>query len=230
MLSCLERCVGRLRSVRHLTSYAGMPAGREWAHGYAPGTAVRRPAPPAPCDSRPHTGGAGGACPPQPPCHHCPRAWRTLGAPPRYGTAVGRSTGRHRRRVCRVASCGPQAERDHAPFRSCRGSSSRCCAERGGASARRPQSRDSGDRTAVDGHRSALPAACRRTRYREVAPAPRGGSACTPTGMRSEEHTSELQSHLNLVCRLLLEKKKRGTLSELDKFNEEVEATRFAKQ
>src|SRR5260370_19092228 len=28
---------------------------------------------------------------------------------------------------------------------------------------------------------------------------------------RSEEHTSELQSHLNLVCRLLLEKKKKDT-------------------
>src|SRR5260370_19901064 len=28
------------------------------------------------------------------------------------------------------------------------------------------------------------------------------------TAWRSEEHTSELQSHLNLVCRLLLEKKK----------------------
>src|SRR5260370_28498455 len=28
--------------------------------------------------------------------------------------------------------------------------------------------------------------------------------------MRSEEHTSELQSHLNLVCRLLLEKKKKN--------------------
>src|SRR5260370_17607321 len=28
------------------------------------------------------------------------------------------------------------------------------------------------------------------------------------SGSRSEEHTSELQSHLNLVCRLLLEKKK----------------------
>src|SRR5260370_19540543 len=28
--------------------------------------------------------------------------------------------------------------------------------------------------------------------------------------VRSEEHTSELQSHLNLVCRLLLEKKKGG--------------------
>src|SRR5207237_9409448 len=27
--------------------------------------------------------------------------------------------------------------------------------------------------------------------------------------LRSEEHTSELQSHLNLVCRLLLEKKTR---------------------
>src|SRR5260370_11549997 len=30
---------------------------------------------------------------------------------------------------------------------------------------------------------------------------------------RSEEHTSELQSHLNLVCRLLLENKKAELLS-----------------
>src|SRR2546429_5794585 len=29
--------------------------------------------------------------------------------------------------------------------------------------------------------------------------------------MRSEEHTSELQSRLHLVCRLLLEKKKKST-------------------
>src|SRR5438477_2178874 len=29
---------------------------------------------------------------------------------------------------------------------------------------------------------------------------------------RSEEHTSELQSHVNLVCRLLLEKKNNTTL------------------
>src|SRR4051812_50037867 len=29
-------------------------------------------------------------------------------------------------------------------------------------------------------------------------------------GARSEEHTSELQSHVNLVCRLLLEKKKKN--------------------
>src|SRR5260370_20337834 len=32
--------------------------------------------------------------------------------------------------------------------------------------------------------------------------------------VRSEEHTSELQSHLNLVCRLLLEKKKQLNVHE----------------
>src|SRR5438034_5278611 len=32
-----------------------------------------------------------------------------------------------------------------------------------------------------------------------------------PLGERSEEHTSELQSHSDLVCRLLLEKKKKYT-------------------
>src|SRR5260370_22839025 len=35
-----------------------------------------------------------------------------------------------------------------------------------------------------------------------------GGGRARGLG-RSEEHTSELQSHLNLVCRLLLEKKKK---------------------
>src|SRR5438132_8265472 len=33
----------------------------------------------------------------------------------------------------------------------------------------------------------------------------------TRSGSRSEEHTSELQSHSDLVCRLLLEKKKKIT-------------------
>src|SRR5260370_38829347 len=33
-----------------------------------------------------------------------------------------------------------------------------------------------------------------------------------PGYFRSEEHTSELQSHLNLVCRLLLEKKKNNNM------------------
>src|SRR5260370_36310497 len=37
---------------------------------------------------------------------------------------------------------------------------------------------------------------------------PPGNAPAPPrAGPRSEEHTSELQSHLNLVCRLLLEKK-----------------------
>src|SRR5438132_8191834 len=39
------------------------------------------------------------------------------------------------------------------------------------------------------------------------------GSGTRPTyaAARSEEHTSELQSHSDLVCRLLLEKKKKKT-------------------
>src|SRR2546429_7410062 len=36
------------------------------------------------------------------------------------------------------------------------------------------------------------------------------------TGVRSEEHTSELQSRLHLVCRLLLEKKKKENRLPLD--------------
>src|SRR5467141_5320648 len=40
---------------------------------------------------------------------------------------------------------------------------------------------------------------------------PGAASASCRRERRSEEHTSELQSHLNLVCRLLLEKKKKQT-------------------
>src|SRR5260370_6021838 len=36
---------------------------------------------------------------------------------------------------------------------------------------------------------------------------------CHGNAWRSEEHTSELQSHLNLVCRLLLEKKKNSCMT-----------------
>src|SRR5438270_12653722 len=38
-----------------------------------------------------------------------------------------------------------------------------------------------------------------------------GPATRSPTRARSEEHTSELQSQSNLVCRLLLEKKKKKT-------------------
>src|SRR5438034_11129333 len=40
----------------------------------------------------------------------------------------------------------------------------------------------------------------------------RSGDGFGPGGSRSEEHTSELQSHSDLVCRLLLEKKKNKEL------------------
>src|SRR5438132_9214215 len=39
----------------------------------------------------------------------------------------------------------------------------------------------------------------------------RGAPEFLQNGLRSEEHTSELQSHSDLVCRLLLEKKKNMT-------------------
>src|SRR5688572_31626652 len=38
------------------------------------------------------------------------------------------------------------------------------------------------------------------------------GSLAQAVGLRSEEHTSELQSQSNLVCRLLLEKKNKSLI------------------
>src|SRR4051812_49654485 len=53
----------------------------------------------------------------------------------------------------------------------------------------------------------------RRCGCDETAVAGFGGAGrsrrVSQTTIRSEEHTSELQSHVNLVCRLLLEKKKK---------------------
>src|SRR2546430_7349072 len=54
------------------------------------------------------------------------------------------------------------------------------------------------------GHRE--PVDCQR----DAATGPREGGSLP---IRSEEHTSELQSQSNLVCRLLLEKKKKMSLS-----------------
>src|SRR6266567_5411717 len=53
----------------------------------------------------------------------------------------------------------------------------------------------------------ALPISVRRGSPRTALPAP---SPAAPAPFRSEEHTSELQSQSNLVCRLLLEKKKKN--------------------
>src|SRR2546430_12670383 len=65
-------------------------------------------------------------------------------------------------------------------------------------------------------HANVSSAARARPRIRTVAPAVGPGVMTTGltvgssenAGRRSEEHTSELQSQSNLVCRLLLEKKK----------------------
>src|SRR6266568_5859323 len=48
-----------------------------------------------------------------------------------------------------------------------------------------------------------------RPRPRARHPGHGGGEALRPHAPRSEEHTSELQSQFHLVCRLLLEKKKK---------------------
>src|SRR5690242_21124826 len=60
---------------------------------------------------------------------------------------------------------------------------------------RNPDRRDLGDRLRGGQDRRRRRARVTLVRSRQVR--------------RSEEHTSELQSHVNLVCRLLLEKKKK---------------------
>src|SRR5256886_12580703 len=66
------------------------------------------------------------------------------------------------------------------------------------------------DALPISAHRRGARLACgdREGRTRE-ARARRGGRP-----PRSEEHTSELQSQSNLVCRLLLEKKKKKIMNE----------------
>src|SRR2546430_12872935 len=70
------------------------------------------------------------------------------------------------------------------------------------------------DALPIWGHRAGPSASARSSRpTRRRSPtawgrAPAAGAA----GRRSEEHTSELQSQSNLVCRLLLEKKKNNLI------------------
>src|SRR5580698_11096160 len=55
------------------------------------------------------------------------------------------------------------------------------------------------------------------SRPRRPPPPRHGGSRARRSLRRSEEHTSELQSHVNLVCRLLLEKNKTTTILQQNK-------------
>src|SRR2546422_3663478 len=52
------------------------------------------------------------------------------------------------------------------------------------------------------------------TDVREMTLRSRIWASCVMISSRSEEHTSELQSRLHLVCRLLLEKKKKTPMPE----------------
>src|SRR5438034_2608502 len=69
----------------------------------------------------------------------------------------------------------------------------------------------------LEAHHSTVEPRADRRRQGKV-PAGRARSA-----LRSEEHTSELQSHSDLVCRLLLEKKKKKKIRE--KSQEDITTT-----
>src|SRR2546429_4215404 len=66
------------------------------------------------------------------------------------------------------------------------------------------------------------------TLFRSLAGAPANywthllASALWDAHARSEEHTSELQSRLHLVCRLLLEKKKKRQVKMIKRFRGQV--------
>src|SRR5438034_5472379 len=63
------------------------------------------------------------------------------------------------------------------------------------------------DSYAKDGFTAVIHGKC----YHEETKATSSQVTKYPSGKRSEEHTSELQSHSDLVCRLLLEKNKAST-------------------
>src|SRR5438874_8455505 len=81
-------------------------------------------------------------------------------------------------------------------FRSRRRRSTRCC-----SSPRHSYSRS-----------------CSTPHWRGTGAASRHSISCS----RSEEHTSELQSRRDLVCRLLLEKKKRSSRRALQQLHEQA--------
>src|SRR5438034_5747354 len=98
-----------------------------------------------------------------------------------------------------------------------RGGSSRCfCSRSVLCPATRRKAAGQWAKTRLAFLRGALKRRKRKTRYRR---SPSSTVACcralentgstTTRRTRSEEHTSELQSHSDLVCRLLLEKKKK---------------------
>src|SRR5215211_9117043 len=70
------------------------------------------------------------------------------------------------------------------------------------------------------------------TLFRSAGVGDRGGEAVrhhAPDAGRSEEHTSELQSHSDLVCRLLLEKKKKKQIKNIIKKKKKKKKNKYNK-
>src|SRR2546422_8089601 len=70
--------------------------------------------------------------------------------------------------------------------------------------------RDLLERTSTFGKRTSGPAVISPEPSQQTPQSCCERSHCRAIQLRSEEHTSELQSRLHLVCRLLLEKKKKN--------------------
>src|SRR5699024_11348260 len=102
--------------------------------------------------------------------------------------------------ACRVAS-----PRSHSfPTRR---SSDLCPPSRSWLRRQHPAVRGSGVRVAVRGHLVVPSAALSLLHSPNPGPISPGPDQSRLRSVRSEEHTSELQSRFDLVCRLLLEKK-----------------------
>src|SRR5690606_10802130 len=127
---------------------------------------------------------------------------------PRRARAGDAHAGRRRRPPARIHAAGGTARGEHAR-------------QQVAGRRDRPQRRDDEDRdrppegagseprmSPVGGGSPAVGGDSAPERLREPSDRGRTGKLVVISGPRSEEHTSELQSRENLVCRLLLEKKK----------------------
>src|SRR5688572_32453879 len=77
------------------------------------------------------------------------------------------------------------------------------------------RSDDAGEPDDTHEHRVAVQVLLRHRRAGQAGGDAAAEHAGHATALRSEEHTSELQSQSNLVCRLLLEKKKRTPITHI---------------
>src|ERR1022692_5225657 len=134
-------------------------------------------------------------CPPAPPIRQIPGGYRTT-----------RSVSPPTQTEERCASCR------HAPSSPPTGRTRLRQARRGSAARRGFWQRRLPPASAGRPHRGATRSPSGTRPVREQAPAGVVTSRA-PNNRRSEEHTSELQSPCNIVCRLLLDKKKTQSIS-----------------